>query len=397
MADVQISAPGDLGFGMGSDALARVGDQNVTEREMSEAMQRRLQEARQQNPDATMPTIAGDFDPLLNAMIDQATLLAFADKYGFHLSKRLVDAEIAQIPGTKGLNGKFSDDAYQAFLAQRGMTDAQVRRLIAGGLLQRLMLTPVAINARVPVGMALPYASMLLESREGEAAVVPDRAVRRRSQAERCPASAIIIPPTARATSIPEQRTCASPRSPPARSRASPQARRKSPLITTPIRRPMAAQRHARLTQVVVPDQKTADRHRRARARPGRRLAAAAAPAGGNAALTDTSVTQIARALRSRRRRQGRGCRVRGAAGRNRRPAPVRFRLGRGEGRFGQGRAAARRSPRRAAKSPPSSTADKRKHALEDLVDKVQTAIDEGSNLRRGRGSRQARPSRRRR
>ena len=35
------------------------------------------------------------------------------------------------------------------------------------------MLTPIAANARVPVGMATPYASMLLESREGEARSIP--------------------------------------------------------------------------------------------------------------------------------------------------------------------------------------------------------------------------------
>src|SRR5205085_8720460 len=129
-------------------------------------------------PDADYATIAGDFETILSALIDERTLIAFADKYGFHLSKRLIDAEIAQIPGTKGLNGQFSEQAYQQFLAQQRLTDAEVRQVIAGGLLQRLLLTPVATNARVSVGMASPYASMLLESREGEAAAVPIAAFR---------------------------------------------------------------------------------------------------------------------------------------------------------------------------------------------------------------------------
>ena len=42
------------------------------------------------------------------------------------------------------------------------------RQLISGMLLQRLMLTPIGSSARVPVGVATPYASMLLEAREGE-------------------------------------------------------------------------------------------------------------------------------------------------------------------------------------------------------------------------------------
>ncbi|HEY6047754.1 MAG TPA: peptidyl-prolyl cis-trans isomerase [Sphingomicrobium sp.] len=164
---------GNIGFGMGSSTVAKVGDQEVSERELSEAMQRRLQEVRQQRPDADYATIAGDFETILTELLDQKTLLAFADKFGFHLSKRLIDAEITQIPQTKGLNGQFSQQAYQAFLAQQRLTDQQVRDILAGGLLQRLILTPVATNARVSVGMATPYASMLLESREGEGAAFP--------------------------------------------------------------------------------------------------------------------------------------------------------------------------------------------------------------------------------
>jgi peptidyl-prolyl cis-trans isomerase D len=91
---------GNLGFGLGSSTLARVGGEQITEPEMSEAMQRRLQQVRQQKPDADYATIAGDFETLLNDLIDQKTLLAFAEKFHFPLSKRLVDAEIAQIPQT---------------------------------------------------------------------------------------------------------------------------------------------------------------------------------------------------------------------------------------------------------------------------------------------------------
>jgi peptidyl-prolyl cis-trans isomerase D len=164
---------GKMGFGTSASTLVKIGDQEITEREMSEAMQRRLGEVRRQNAEADYATIAGDFDAILDALIDQRTLLAFANKYDFHLSKRLVDAEIAQIPGAKGLNGQFSQQAYQGWLAQQRITDSQVREIIASGLLQRLLLVPVATNARVSVGMATPYASMLLESREGEAAAVP--------------------------------------------------------------------------------------------------------------------------------------------------------------------------------------------------------------------------------
>jgi peptidyl-prolyl cis-trans isomerase D len=171
MAD--ISSVGSGNFGLGSSPLVKVGKQQVTDRDMARAMERRLAEVRQRNPEADYAAIANDYDAILASLVDQRSLEAFADKYGLILSKRLIDAEIAGIPGTRGLDGKFSDQAYQAFLAQQRMTDQEVRRLINGAMMQRMLLTPVASNARVPVGMAAPYASMLLEARQGDVATVP--------------------------------------------------------------------------------------------------------------------------------------------------------------------------------------------------------------------------------
>ena len=245
LADAQNFGTGSMGFGMGSDSLAEVGGRKVSEREVSDAMQRRLQEARQQNPSATYASIAGDFDVILDAMIDQAALIAFAEKNGFNVSKRLIDAEIAQLPGTKGLNGQFSDDAYKAFLAQRGLTDGEVRNVITGGILQRLMLTPVAVNARIPVGLATPYASMLLEARSGQAAVLPIDAFVAGLKPSDAQLQQYYLKNRARYT-IPEQRTPQARRDQRGQPRRSqPPATRKSPTITTPIRRPMAAPRPA--------------------------------------------------------------------------------------------------------------------------------------------------------
>src|SRR6185312_1774984 len=173
LADLSNFGTGNLNFGMSSGTLAKVGDQEVTERELSDQMQRRLQQVRQQRPEADYASIIGDLSGVLDGLVDDRTLKAFADKLGFPLSKRLVDAEIAQIPAAKGLNGQFSEQAYQAFLVQQHLSDPEVRDILAGGLLQRLLLTPIAANARISVGMATPYASMMLEAREGEAAIIP--------------------------------------------------------------------------------------------------------------------------------------------------------------------------------------------------------------------------------
>jgi peptidyl-prolyl cis-trans isomerase D len=142
MGDLANIGSGNVGFGSSSSTLAKAGGQDVTQRQFSDAMQRRLQQVRQQNPNADYSTIVGEFDRILDALIDERSLLGFAAKHGFHLSKRLVDAEIAQIPQTRGLNGQFSEQAYQGFLAQQRLTDRDVREIISTGLLERLMVAP---------------------------------------------------------------------------------------------------------------------------------------------------------------------------------------------------------------------------------------------------------------
>ena len=176
LADLSNVGSGTLGSGSG--ALVEVGDETVTDRDLDEAMQRALQQAQQQDPAATYASIAGQLDGVLTQLIDQATLLAFAKDHGFVLSKRLVDAEIASIPATRGLDGRFNEQSYAAFLQQQRLTDAELRRLIGGGLTERLVIAPAVADARVPLGMARTYASMLLEQREGQMALVPADAFR---------------------------------------------------------------------------------------------------------------------------------------------------------------------------------------------------------------------------
>jgi peptidyl-prolyl cis-trans isomerase D len=172
MGDIQGIISGG-GFGGGSDTLAKVGSQSITERETRSAVDRRLAQLRTQNPNVDPASMVGEFDQILDALIDARTLEVFAGKFGFILSKKLVDAQIAQIPGAKGLNGQFTDEAYRGWLQQQRLTDEEVRMAIRNEMLQQMLLTPAAASARAPVGMATPYAAMLLEGRAGDVAFVP--------------------------------------------------------------------------------------------------------------------------------------------------------------------------------------------------------------------------------
>lgn len=161
------------GTQMSEQTLAEAGSEELTDREFSGELQRRLTQVRQSNPTADYTTIAGDFDPLLDALIQQEALAAFAAGHDIAVSKRLVDAELARLPQTRGLDGRFSPDAYARLLQTVRMSDSEFREQIARVLRNRMMLAPVSAEARVPVGLARPYAAMQLEVREAELAIVP--------------------------------------------------------------------------------------------------------------------------------------------------------------------------------------------------------------------------------
>jgi len=160
-------------FGLSKGTLVKIGGEPVSERDLDSAMKRALNQAREQNPEATYAALAKQFDEILESLVNEHALIAFGGDHGFVLSKRLVDAEIASLPQTKGLDGKFNQDVYNRFLAAQQLTDADLRRLIEVAITQRLILAPAAVEAKVPVGFARPYAAMLLEQREGQMSVVP--------------------------------------------------------------------------------------------------------------------------------------------------------------------------------------------------------------------------------
>ena len=301
---------------------------------MSEAMQRRLQQARQENPEADYANIIAISARSSTQMINERSMIAFADKYGFPLSKRLIDAEIAQIPGAKGLNGQVNDQSYRAFLAQQRLTDAQVREVLAVAR-PAVPAHSGRDRAHVPVGMATPYASMLLEQREGEAAVDPDGPVQGRPQAQRRAAPAILLANRERYM-IPEQRALRIARIGPeqvAGVGASDQE--------------IMAYYNANKATYAPSDTRIADpgrgtgpgdreRDRRGAPRPERPSPPPPrprAPSGSHHAQRPDPA-----GLCGRRRRQGRGRGFRRRQGRHGRADPIRLRLGGGQGRFGEGR-----------------------------------------------------------
>jgi len=374
---------GGLGsLGMGSGTLAKVGGEQVTEQEMSEAMQRRLQQVRQQQPEADYATISNDFESILGELIDEKTLLAFAEKFHFPLSRRLIDAEIAQIPQTKGLNGQFSQQAYQAFLAQQRLTDPQIRQVLAGGLLERYLLTPVAANARVSVGMATPYASMLLESREGEGGAIPIQIFRTGLK----PTDADLqqyYSANRNHYMVPEQRALRIAPIGPEQLAGVAASDQEVAAYYNSHKADYAAKETRTISQAVVPDQATASAIA-ARAKGGATIAAAAAPAGANAAVTSLN-DQTRDAYATVAGDQAAAAVFAASSGAVVGPIKTDFgwAVAKVDGMKTQGGKSLEQAR---AEIAPKITADKRKAALEDLVDKVQNAVDEGGNFTEAAG-----------
>jgi peptidyl-prolyl cis-trans isomerase D len=167
------------GGGMTPTSVAKVGGTSIGEAALRERVQQDLQLYRQQQPSLDIATFVagGGLEGALGRMIDGVAFAQFAHDQGMEVSKRLVDGQIASIPAFQGPDGQFSMQAYRAVLAQQGLTDAGLRADMAQDILARQLILPTIGASQIPRQMAVPYAALLLEKRQGKVGFVPSRAV----------------------------------------------------------------------------------------------------------------------------------------------------------------------------------------------------------------------------
>lgn len=176
-------AAGDItggGGGLGSftgnsGTVAKVGSAKLTSADLQSRTQMVFDRNRQQQPDMQMSTFLsmGGMDNVLDQLIAGLAFTEFAKKQHMANSKRLIDGEIASIDAFKDASGNFSEQMYQELLRRQRITDAALRQDIGRDLFARQLLTPVSAGSHMPRDMALPYASLLMEARQGRIAVVP--------------------------------------------------------------------------------------------------------------------------------------------------------------------------------------------------------------------------------
>ncbi len=165
--------------GLSGDSVATVAGEKISSTDLRGNVQTELQAARQQQPAATMAELlaAGGLQSTLDRTINGIALQAFGSDHGLVVSKRSIDGVIASIPGLRGPNGQFDPTSYQRLLSAQKLTDAKVRSDIARDIVAQQLMLPTQGATQVPMKVALPYASLLLEKRSGQVAFVPARAV----------------------------------------------------------------------------------------------------------------------------------------------------------------------------------------------------------------------------
>ena len=172
-----VTGSGNFG-GLSGGNVASVGDRKIALGELNDSLENRLRAERQENPTLDMPSFVegGGLDSTLEQLINRYALAVFGERYGVSVSKRLVDSEILKLPGSKGIDGQYSAEAFQAFLQNLDLTEKMVRDDITQNLFAQQMLPAAASGPMAPESLVLPYASLLLEKRGGQVAVIPSSA-----------------------------------------------------------------------------------------------------------------------------------------------------------------------------------------------------------------------------
>lgn len=170
-----ISNSRQFGSVTGGDRVATVGSRKISTAELGEAASSAVDQLRQEDPRLSLQTFVkgGGLAGTLEQLLDRAAIAEFGAAHGIVAGDRLVDSELAKIGAFKGVDGKFSEQAFRAVLAQRRLTESAVRRDIADGLIARQLLVPAAFGARMPTEVVSRYAALLSERRSGAIAMLP--------------------------------------------------------------------------------------------------------------------------------------------------------------------------------------------------------------------------------
>lgn len=157
-----------------ANVIAKVGNHEITENELSEEIDRVLKEQRSQGQNITMEQFLASpmFDQVVERLINYATIEEFAKSNGMLADSTLVDSAIANNPAFQGFDGKFSQTKFEGLLAENRVSPAKFRDALSSEYYLRWLIGDPAPISQLPVGVAAPYASLALERRTGTIALI---------------------------------------------------------------------------------------------------------------------------------------------------------------------------------------------------------------------------------
>lgn len=169
------------GSGATSSTLATVGGQKISDTEVKDRIERFIRNLQREGQNVTIEQFLGQggLDIAIDEMINQAALVEFGRKSGMQVSKKLIDTEIASNPSFAGIDGKFSQQAFEKLLADNRLAPALFRDSMMRERFGNWLVNRATIGTDVPNGVVAPYASLLLERRTGLVGMVNTAAMER--------------------------------------------------------------------------------------------------------------------------------------------------------------------------------------------------------------------------
>ncbi len=161
--------------GVSGGNVARVGDRQISLNELRQRIDRAYDRQRGENPGLTREQFIGSgaIDRILGELIDVYAIEQYARNSGFGIDRAVIDRAIASNPQFAGVTGNFDQTVFEGVLRQMGTNERDVRRDLENAGIARQLLGPFASVRAVPENVALPYAALLLETREGQATFIP--------------------------------------------------------------------------------------------------------------------------------------------------------------------------------------------------------------------------------
>ncbi len=179
-------AAGDVsstgGFGsltsFGSPGTTKIGSQSLPESEVQSRVQRVFEQQRRENPGMQIAQFLelGAVPQIYKQLVAGIALEEYAHKQGVYVSKRMVDAQIASISAFQDASGKFSPSLFRQALAAQNISEKMLREEIEQELTGGMLAATAGFGTRLSDSMVLPYASLVLEAREGRIAAIPSMA-----------------------------------------------------------------------------------------------------------------------------------------------------------------------------------------------------------------------------